>query len=119
MGEPGRRLRPSTRTVVVLLATALLVAVVVVLVLGQRERSSGGISADELAEGAEKALLAEVGARPVVSCPDGLEAEVGATARCTLTSGGDPEVYGVSVTVTSVDGDSFSVAVEVDEQPVE
>ena len=120
MGEPGRRRRgPSARTVVVLLAGAVVVAVAVVLVLGLWERSSTGISADELAEGAEEALQAEAGARPAVSCPDGLAAEVGATARCTLTSGDDPEEYGVSVTVTSVDGRNFTVAVEVDEQPVE
>ena len=58
-----------------------------------------------------------MGARPDISCPDELPAEVGAEARCTLTAGGDPTEYGVTVTVTSVEGDTADFDVEVDEQP--
>lgn len=119
MHESGRkRRRPSTRAIVVLVG-AVLAVVAVVLVIRLADRSSAGISADELAEGAEEALQAEAGARPAVSCTDGLAAEIGAMARCTLTSGDDPEEYGVSVTVTSVDGENFTVDVRVDDAPVE
>jgi len=52
-----------------------------------------------------------------VSCPDDLEAEVGATTRCTLSVGDDGDEYGVTVTVTSVKGDTANFDVEVDEEP--
>ncbi len=75
------------------------------------------LAADDVAEGAEDALEAEVGARPEVSCPEDLEAEVGAETRCTLTVPGDNEEYGVTVTVTSVEGDTTNFDVRVDEEP--
>ena len=102
----------------VLLLVAVVAAVVAVLVVRLVDRPGNGISAEELAEGAEESLQAQAGARPSVSCPDGLEAEVGATARCTLTAGDDSQEYGVAVTVTSVDGDTFTVDVEVDDEPL-
>ena len=54
---------------------------------------------------------------PTSSCPDDLEAEVGAETRCTLTAGDDPTEYGVTVTVTSVEDDTANFDVEVDEHP--
>jgi Domain of unknown function (DUF4333) len=110
--------RPSTRTVLALVAVALLAAVAVLVVIRLTDRPRDGISAEELAEGAEEALQADTGARPDVSCADGLQAEVGARARCTLTAGGDQVEYGVEVTVTAVDGQNFTVDVQVDEEPV-
>ena len=77
------------------------------------------LAADDVAEGAEDALEAEVGARPEVSCPADLEAEVGAETRCTLTVDGDDEEYGVTVTVTSVEDDTANFDVQVDEEPME
>jgi hypothetical protein len=75
------------------------------------------LAAEDVAEGAEDALEAEVGARPDVSCPEDLEAEVGAETRCTLSVAGDDEEYGVTVTVTSVEGDTANFDIEVDEEP--
>ena len=66
---------------------------------------------------AEDALEEQVGVRPDISCPDDLEAEVGAETRCTLTAGDDPTEYGVTVTVTSVEGDDANFDVEVDDAP--
>ena len=65
------------------------------------------------------ALEQEVGVRPDVSCPEDLPAEVGAEARCTLTVEGDEGEYGVTVTVSSVEGDTAQFDVQVDTEPVE
>jgi Domain of unknown function (DUF4333) len=64
-------------------------------------------------------LEEQAGLRPDITCLDDLEAEIGAEGRCTLTVGGDPEKYGVTVTVTSVEGDTANFDVQVDEQPME
>jgi hypothetical protein len=92
----------------------LLLAVPVLLLAGC---GSGSLSAETIASGAEDALEEQVGERPDISCPEDLPAEVGAETRCTLTAGGDPTTYGVTVTVTSVDGDTANFDVAVDEQP--
>jgi hypothetical protein len=49
-----------------------------------------------------------------VSCPD-LAARVGASQRCTLVSG--TETYGVTVTVTSVQGTDVKFDIQVDQKP--
>jgi hypothetical protein len=49
-----------------------------------------------------------------VSCPD-LPATVGATQRCTLRAGAD--TYGVTVTVTSVQGTDVKFDIQVDKTP--
>jgi hypothetical protein len=49
-----------------------------------------------------------------VSCPD-LTAQVGASQRCTLMSG--TQTYGVTVTVTSVQGTDVKFDIQVDQQP--
>jgi hypothetical protein len=75
------------------------------------------LASDDVATQAETALEEEVGARPDIVCPEDLEAEVGAETRCTLTAGDDPTEYGVTVTVTSVDGDQATFDVVVDDEP--
>jgi hypothetical protein len=75
------------------------------------------LSAATVARGAEDALEKEVGSRPDVHCPRDLEAKQGARTRCTLTAPGDTTEYGVTVTVTSVDGATPDLQVQVDEQP--
>jgi hypothetical protein len=75
------------------------------------------VTAEETADKAEDALEEQIGARPEISCPDDLEAEEGAETRCTLTAGEDPTQYGVTVTVTSVDGDTVNFDVQVDDEP--
>ena len=72
------------------------------------------VAADEVATAAEDALEEQVGTRPDIVCPEDLEAEVGAETRCTLTAGDDPTDYGVTVTVTAVDGGDAEFDVEVD-----
>jgi hypothetical protein len=99
-----RRLRP-------LVATPFLA-------VGLAACGASSLAADDVAEGAEDALEAQVGTRPNVECPDDLEAEVGAETRCTLSVDGDPEEYGVTVTVTSVEDDTANFDVQVDEEPL-
>jgi hypothetical protein len=88
-----------------------------VLLLGLAGCGAGSLAAEDVATGAEDALEQQVGERPDISCPEDLPAEVGAETRCTLTAGGDPTEYGVTVTVTSVEGDTANFDVQVDEQP--
>jgi hypothetical protein len=94
-----------------LLAPAALVLV------GLSACGSDPVPAAQVAASAEKALERQIGVRPDITCPKGVEAKVGATTRCTLTAAGDPTKYGVTVTVTSVDGDSPDLQVEVDKEP--
>lgn len=79
---------------------------------------AGTLEAGTVEEGAADALEEQVGIRPEVSCPDDLEAEVGATMECTLTAGDDPTEYPVTVTVSSVEGDTANFDVEVGDAPV-
>jgi hypothetical protein len=94
-----------------------LIAATPFLLSGLASCGAGALSADEIATKAEDALEDQVGARPEITCPDDLAAEVGAKTECTLTSGGDPTEYGVKITVTEVDGDNATFDVQVDEEP--
>jgi hypothetical protein len=87
------------------------------LLLGLSACGAGSLSADEVATGAEDALEEEVGIRPDITCPDELEAEVGAEMRCTLTAEGVEGEYGVTVTITEVQDDTANFDVQVDEEP--
>jgi hypothetical protein len=78
---------------------------------------AGTLSADEIATKAEDALEEQVGARPEITCPEDIDAEVGAETECTLTAGGNPTEYGVNITVTEVDGDAATFGIRVDEEP--
>ncbi len=77
----------------------------------------GALTAEEVAARAEDSLEEQAGTRPDITCPDELPAEVGSEMRCTLTVDGDPAEYGVTVTITSVDGDTAAFDVVVDDQP--
>jgi Domain of unknown function (DUF4333) len=90
------------RRVPVLAATALLS-------LGLAACSSA-VAPDELEEQAAAALEGEIGARPDVSCPDELPAEMGATTECAATAG--EEDVRLELTVTSVDGDEVRFDIE-------
>ena len=78
---------------------------------------AGTVPAEEVATGAEDSLEQQAGTRPDIRCPGDLPAVEGAEMRCTLTAGEDPARYGVTVTVTSVDGDRAEYDVVVDDQP--
>jgi hypothetical protein len=92
-----------------------LVALVPLLLLGPVACGTDVLPADQVADGAAKALEPQVGVRPEVSCPDDVEQTVGATARCTASVAG--ATYGVTVTVTGIDGGEAVYSVEVDGHP--
>jgi hypothetical protein len=64
---------------------------------------------------AADALAQRTGVRGIVDCPEELQAKPGKELRCVLTPEGSDEQYGVTVRVTSVEGDMIDVDVEVDD----
>ena len=78
---------------------------------------AGTLAADDVATRAEDVLEEQEGVRPEISCPEDLVEEVGATTRCTWTAGDDPSEYGLTITVTAVEGDGTEFDVELDRQP--
>lgn len=73
------------------------------------------VDGDDVARSVSNQVAATVGARPEsVSCPD-LRAQVGASQRCTLVTGTD--TYGVTVTVTGVQGSDVRFDIQVDRTP--
>jgi Domain of unknown function (DUF4333) len=61
-------------------------------------------------------ITQQYGTKPdSVSCPDNLKGTQGATLRCDLSSGG--QTYGVTVTVTGVQGGVVNFDAKVDDQP--
>ena len=86
-------------------------------VLGSAACSATVLEAEDVATKAEDALQEQVGAPFEVSCPDDVEAEVGAETRCLLTAEGLEAEYGVTVTVTSVEGESAEFDIAVDDEP--
>ncbi|MDX3669893.1 DUF4333 domain-containing protein [Streptomyces europaeiscabiei] len=51
--------------------------------------------------------------KPDITCPEALAGKVGTTTRCTLTAD-DGSTLGVTVEVTSVDGDQINFDLEAD-----
>ena len=78
--------------------------------------STDTLTAAEVAAATEDALEEQVGTRPDITCPEGLDKEEGASTRCTLTGGDDSVEYGVTVTVTKAD-DPTRIGVQVDDEP--
>jgi hypothetical protein len=73
------------------------------------------LSADKLATTVAEELAATTGRpKPDITCPEDLVGKVGSTTRCTLTAD-DGSTLGVSVTVSSVDGDQIDFDIEADE----
>ena len=88
--------------------------------LGLAACGTSVVTAEDTAAKAEEALEEEIGVRQDVSCPDDLEAEEGAETRCLLTTAGeDPTQFGVTVTVTSVEGNTVNFDIQVDDEPAE
>jgi uncharacterized protein DUF4333 len=74
------------------------------------------VSKTDVANQISSQLAGQVGHKPdSVTCPDDLKAAVGATQRCELTDQG--ATYGVTVTVSSVDGDNVKYDIKVDDKP--
>ena len=102
--------RRPLRTVVVLLCAGSIAGSIAG--CGARHVESGDVAtavADQVEE--------QAGGRPDVRCPDDLEAEVGASARCSLTLDGVDGAFGVTVTVTSVEDGQAHFDVRVDDEP--
>jgi hypothetical protein len=95
----------------------ILLTVVPAVLLGLSGCGGGSVKAGDVATQAEDALEKQVGARPDITCPNDLEAKVGATTRCSLTAEGLDGTYGVTVKVTKVQGDQASFDVQVDQKP--
>ncbi|WP_431970867.1 DUF4333 domain-containing protein [Nocardia sp. bgisy134] len=71
------------------------------------------VKESELEKSVKQTLTEEVGQAPdAIDCPGDLEGKVGTTMRCTLTAGGD--TLALTVTVTSVEGDTVNYDVAVD-----
>ena len=74
------------------------------------------VDKDAVAEQISEQLTQQVGRAPEsVTCPSDLKGEVGATLRCELTDSGD--TYGVTATVTKVDGTNVKFDIKVDDEP--
>lgn len=93
---------------------ALAGAAIAVVVVGC---GTEGVPAGTVATEAAHVLAERTGVRSEVTCPQDLQADVGQELRCVLVPEGGDERYGVTVRVTSVDGDQVDVDVEVDDVP--
>ena len=77
------------------------------------------VSRDSLEQQVQEGLTKSVGQKaPKASCPDALEAEVGATTRCTMDFP-EGKRLGISVKVKSVDGDDARFDIKADEKLTE
>ncbi|MFF0788566.1 DUF4333 domain-containing protein [Streptomyces spiralis] len=78
------------------------------------EKSEPKLSADKLATAVSEKLAATTGQpKPHITCPKDLVGKVGTTTRCTLTAD-DGSTLGVSVMVSSVDGDQINFDIKAD-----
>jgi hypothetical protein len=78
---------------------------------------AGTLPAADVAARAEDVLEEQVGVRPDITCAEDLAQEVGAKTRCTWSAGDDPAVYGLTITVTTVDVAGAEFDIDVDRQP--
>jgi hypothetical protein len=83
---------------------------------GDQGGSAGTISAADLASAAADALEEQVGSRPEIDCGEvDIVPEEGRTVYCTLIDGGAE--YETTVTFASVDGEQWSIDVQVAPEP--
>lgn len=78
------------------------------------DKSQPKLSADKLATTVAERLAATTGQpKPDIICPEDLSGKVGTTTRCTLTAS-DRSTVGVTVTVSSVNGDKINFDIKAD-----
>jgi hypothetical protein len=78
------------------------------------EKSEPKMSAKKVATLVSEKLASTTGRpKPDISCPEDLVGKVGTTMRCKLTAN-DGSTLGVTVKVTSVDGDQINFDFEAD-----
>ncbi|WSQ12163.1 DUF4333 domain-containing protein [Streptomyces sp. NBC_01231] len=81
------------------------------------DKSEAKISKDKLATTVAEKLAATTGQpKPDITCPEDLAGKVGTTTRCTLTAS-DGSTLGVTVKVSSVDGDNINFDIKADDAP--
>jgi hypothetical protein len=81
---------------------------------GDLEKSEPKMSAEKVATLVSEKLASTTGRpKPDISCPEDLVGKVGTTMRCKLTAS-DGSTLGVTVKVTSVDGDQINFDFEAD-----
>lgn len=80
---------------------------------------AGSIDSDDVEDQAETQLQQQLGTdvRPDIDCDDDLPAEEGATITCALTADGLDGTYDVTMTTTSVEGDTANFDIEVADSP--
>ena len=92
-----------------------MVLVVAMLALSSCGDSTPTVKQADVEKEVSTQLEKQVGQAPDdISCPGDLKGKVGTKMRCTLTAGGDE--LGVSVNVTSVDGDNVKFDIQVDQE---
>ncbi|MEB3962209.1 DUF4333 domain-containing protein [Streptomyces kunmingensis] len=78
-------------------------------------KSDPELSKEKLSDLVAEKLAATTGQpKPDISCPENLKGKVGTTTRCKLTAS-DGSTLGVTVKVTSVDGDKINFDYEADQ----
>ena len=85
--------------------------------LGLASCGAGSVDSDDVEDQAETQLELSVGVEPDIDCEDDLPAEEGATITCALTVEGESDVYDVTMTTTSVEGDTAQFDVQVADAP--
>ncbi|MEU9604021.1 DUF4333 domain-containing protein [Streptomyces sp. NPDC048057] len=79
--------------------------------------SEAKMSKNKLADTVAEKLAETTGQpKPKVTCPDDLAGKVDTTTRCELTAG-DGSTLGVTVKVTSVEGDQINFDIKADDTP--
>ncbi|MFJ9028550.1 DUF4333 domain-containing protein [Streptomyces sp. NPDC102274] len=106
------RLSSATSALSVVAAGVLLVGCSASVDVGT---SAPKLSTDKLAATVAEKLAATTGQpKPDITCPEDLVGKVGTTTRCELTAG-DGSTLGVTVKVTSVEGDEINFDIKADD----
>ncbi|MER5179232.1 DUF4333 domain-containing protein [Streptomyces sp. NPDC002896] len=110
---PTARLSAATSLLSAVAAGVLLVGCSASVSVG---KSTPKMSADKLATILAEKLAETTGQpKPDIACPEDLVGKVGTTTRCTLTAD-DGSTLGVSVTVSSVEGDQINFDFKADDK---
>ncbi|MFD7220942.1 DUF4333 domain-containing protein [Streptomyces sp. NPDC059892] len=109
---PATRLSAATSILSAAAASALLVGCSASVDVGT---TTPKMSTEKLATTVAEKLAATTGRpKPNITCPEDLAGKVGTTTRCTLTAD-DGSTLGVTVKVTSVEGDQINFDIKADE----
>lgn len=97
--------------------TVAAVATVGGLLLGLAACGRDAVPAGDIEQEINKLATQRLGApADAVDCPQPLPAKIGSSIRCSVTVGGG-QTYGVTIKISSIDGDHTEYNIEVDEAP--